>query len=178
MIILDKSVGTTFRPYLQNVADAVVQLKRNLLRLLRVRGIAAERHDRNNNVLPIRMLPSASWGYFVVHMIPCCEFPHRCLFHRSMTVSQIKEFSREAEFRNPCASYVLSEVICSYCTDCKDIDLCRDKVSANASWLSYVCDESILWPGFFSRVKYLTNLTCQCFSLFLDPPYAQIPESC
>jgi DNA polymerase epsilon subunit 1 len=41
---------------------------------------------------------------------------------------QVKDFAAEAEFRDPCLSFVLSEVICMFCNKCRDFDLCRDKV--------------------------------------------------
>ncbi len=28
--------------------------------------------------------------------------------------------------QEPCRSFVLRNVICSYCNDCTDLDLCRD----------------------------------------------------
>lgn len=38
----------------------------------------------------------------------------------------VGEFSEEAQFRDPCRSYVLPEVICRSCNFCRDLDLCRD----------------------------------------------------
>lgn len=38
----------------------------------------------------------------------------------------VGEFSEEAQFRDPCRSYVLPEVICRSCNFCQDLDLCRD----------------------------------------------------
>jgi DNA polymerase epsilon subunit 1 len=38
----------------------------------------------------------------------------------------IREFSEEAEFKNPCSSYVLADVICTFCSQVRDIDLLRD----------------------------------------------------
>jgi DNA polymerase epsilon subunit 1 len=38
----------------------------------------------------------------------------------------IGEFSWEAEWRDPCVSLVLPEVICKVCNECRDIDLCKD----------------------------------------------------
>ena len=36
------------------------------------------------------------------------------------------EFSDDAQFRDPCLSYVLPEVICKHCNHIRDLDLCRD----------------------------------------------------
>ncbi|VDP46123.1 unnamed protein product [Soboliphyme baturini] len=44
----------------------------------------------------------------------------------------VSEFASEAEWKDPCMSYILSEVlyffkiICKHCHECRDIDLCRD----------------------------------------------------
>uniref|UniRef100_A0A8C8ZMW8 DNA polymerase epsilon catalytic subunit n=1 Tax=Prolemur simus TaxID=1328070 RepID=A0A8C8ZMW8_PROSS len=38
----------------------------------------------------------------------------------------VGEFSEEAQFRDPCRSYVLPEVICHSCNFCRDLDLCKD----------------------------------------------------
>lgn len=38
----------------------------------------------------------------------------------------VGEFSEEAQFRDPCHSYVLPEVICHSCNFCRDLDLCKD----------------------------------------------------
>eukprot|EP01018_Ginkgo_biloba_P017404 Gb_06608 [translate_table: standard] len=46
----------------------------------------------------------------------------------------VKEFSPEAEFRDPCLSFTLSNVICSYCNDCRDLDLCRDAALLERDW--------------------------------------------
>ena len=39
---------------------------------------------------------------------------------------QIREFSKDAIYNDPCTSFVLPDVICSYCNFSKDLDLCRD----------------------------------------------------
>lgn len=38
----------------------------------------------------------------------------------------VREFSAQVEFRDPCLSFVLRDVICSYCNDCCDLDICRN----------------------------------------------------
>ncbi|TDH12869.1 hypothetical protein EPR50_G00050310 [Perca flavescens] len=38
----------------------------------------------------------------------------------------VGEFSGEAQFCDPCNSYILPEVICHHCNFCRDLDLCRD----------------------------------------------------
>ena len=39
----------------------------------------------------------------------------------------VREFGQDSVFRDPCLSYVLRDVICSYCSLCRDFDLLRDK---------------------------------------------------
>ncbi|XP_042499556.1 DNA polymerase epsilon catalytic subunit A-like isoform X2 [Macadamia integrifolia] len=41
---------------------------------------------------------------------------------------RVREFAPEAQFHDPCLSFTLPNVICSYCNDCRDLDLCRDSV--------------------------------------------------
>lgn len=38
----------------------------------------------------------------------------------------VGEFSEDAQFRDPCKSYILPEVICHQCNFCRDLDLCKD----------------------------------------------------
>ncbi|XP_043925704.1 DNA polymerase epsilon catalytic subunit A [Protopterus annectens] len=38
----------------------------------------------------------------------------------------VGEFSESAQFKDPCQSYILSEVICRNCNFCRDLDLCKD----------------------------------------------------
>ncbi|XP_077235840.1 DNA polymerase epsilon catalytic subunit A-like [Tasmannia lanceolata] len=47
---------------------------------------------------------------------------------------RVREFASEAEFRDPCLSFTLPSVICSYCNDCRDLDLCRDPALLEHEW--------------------------------------------
>ena len=38
----------------------------------------------------------------------------------------VGEFSEQSQFRDPCNSYILPEVICHQCNFCRDLDLCKD----------------------------------------------------
>ncbi|XP_060547856.1 DNA polymerase epsilon catalytic subunit A [Pantherophis guttatus] len=56
----------------------------------------------------------------------------------------VGEFSEEANFHDPCRSYVLPEVICRNCNFCRDLDLCKDPAlfqdnSLLPSWLCSNC---------------------------------------
>ncbi|CAJ1979167.1 unnamed protein product [Sphenostylis stenocarpa] len=46
----------------------------------------------------------------------------------------VREFAPEAEFHDPFHSFILSNVICSYCNDCRDLDLCRDSALLTEEW--------------------------------------------
>ncbi|XP_077163573.1 DNA polymerase epsilon catalytic subunit A isoform X2 [Paroedura picta] len=54
---------------------------------------------------------------------------------------EVGEFSEDAQFRDPCRSYVLPEVICRNCNFCRDLDLCKDPaLSQDGSVLpNWVC---------------------------------------
>ncbi|CAM9190271.1 unnamed protein product [Chrysoparadoxa australica] len=39
---------------------------------------------------------------------------------------KIRRFNEESVFSNPCASFILPDVICEFCNLCRDLDLCRD----------------------------------------------------
>ncbi|KAF2077511.1 hypothetical protein CYY_001210 [Polysphondylium violaceum] len=42
-----------------------------------------------------------------------------------LNMIKIREFSKEADFKDPCISYILPDVICSFCHSCRDLDLLR-----------------------------------------------------
>lgn len=47
---------------------------------------------------------------------------------------RVREFAPEAEFHNHSLSFTLPNVICSYCNDCRDLDLCRDRALMAQEW--------------------------------------------
>ncbi|XP_040208047.1 DNA polymerase epsilon catalytic subunit A [Rana temporaria] len=53
----------------------------------------------------------------------------------------VGEFSEFAQFRDPCRSYILPEIICRNCNFCRDLDLCKDPlISQDGSVLpQWVC---------------------------------------
>ncbi|URE33478.1 DNA polymerase [Musa troglodytarum] len=46
----------------------------------------------------------------------------------------VKEFSPEAQFRDPRQSFTLPNIICSYCNDCRDLDFCHDSLLLEDNW--------------------------------------------
>ncbi|KAF9954672.1 DNA polymerase epsilon catalytic subunit [Modicella reniformis] len=51
----------------------------------------------------------------------------RVLRKNLLDLIEVREFSPESLFQNPCESFVLRGVICAYCSYCQDLDFCRDK---------------------------------------------------
>jgi DNA polymerase epsilon subunit 1 len=47
---------------------------------------------------------------------------------------RVREFSGEAEWVDPCASFTLRDVLCGYCHRLRDLDLCRDAQLAQGDW--------------------------------------------
>ncbi|PSR89873.1 DNA polymerase epsilon catalytic subunit A like [Actinidia chinensis var. chinensis] len=47
---------------------------------------------------------------------------------------RVREFAPEAEFHEHCLSFTLPNVICSYCNDCRDLDLSRDRALLAQEW--------------------------------------------
>ncbi|XP_049379283.1 DNA polymerase epsilon catalytic subunit A-like isoform X1 [Solanum stenotomum] len=61
---------------------------------------------------------------------------HEVLIMRKnlLKLVRVREFAPEAEFRSLSVSYTLPNVICSYCNDCRDLDLCRDRALISQEW--------------------------------------------
>lgn len=55
-----------------------------------------------------------------------------------------RESSEECQYKNPCLSLVVPDVICSYCNECQNIDFCRDSsflfpVNQDNLWICEHC---------------------------------------
>lgn len=48
---------------------------------------------------------------------------HTCF---PLQLLHVREFGAQADFKDLCLPFTLNDVICSYCNDCRDLDLCRD----------------------------------------------------
>eukprot|EP00727_Mastigamoeba_balamuthi_P002173 m51a1_g11953 putative dna polymerase epsilon catalytic subunit a (2223) ;mRNA; r:757795-765860 len=55
----------------------------------------------------------------------------------------VKEFGTVAAFKNPCESFTLPDVICSYCNLCRDLDLLRDPDMIRRNWTCPSCNQPI-----------------------------------
>lgn len=51
-----------------------------------------------------------------------------------------RESSEECQYKNPCLSLIVTDVICSYCNECQNIDFCRD-----SSFLFPVNNNNNMW---------------------------------
>ncbi|KNC54094.1 DNA polymerase [Thecamonas trahens ATCC 50062] len=51
----------------------------------------------------------------------------------------VPEFASSAEFRNPCLTYILQNVICSYCNASRSVDLARDPRVTKGDWGCAIC---------------------------------------
>jgi len=52
----------------------------------------------------------------------------------------MREFAPEAQFVDPCLSFVLPEVVCEYCSACRDLDICRDPNLTPDEWRCASCE--------------------------------------
>lgn len=57
----------------------------------------------------------------------------------------VGEFSEEAQFCDPCNSYILPEVICHHCNFCRDLDLCKDPSAAQVRGAALMGITTTLW---------------------------------
>ena len=60
------------------------------------------------------------------------------VFKNCLKIIKIEEFSLETEFKDPCRTFVLNDVVCEFCSNNKDLDLCRDK-TVNNIWICDIC---------------------------------------
>jgi len=54
----------------------------------------------------------------------------------------VREFSDQSEFKDPCASYTLPNVVCSYCSTIRDMDLLRDPDLLEGQWKCSICEHT------------------------------------
>ncbi|GKA98205.1 DNA polymerase epsilon catalytic subunit, partial [Tanacetum coccineum] len=51
-----------------------------------------------------------------------------------LKIINVREFAPEAEFKKCLFSFALPNVICSYCNDCRDLELCHDRSFLTQQW--------------------------------------------
>ncbi|GLI69098.1 hypothetical protein VaNZ11_013644, partial [Volvox africanus] len=55
----------------------------------------------------------------------------------------VSEFGTDAEFKEMCQPFVLPDVICIFCNDCRDLDLTRDEALAQHDWRCRSCRQPL-----------------------------------
>mmetsp|Transcript_42312 Transcript_42312/g.135440 ORF Transcript_42312/g.135440 Transcript_42312/m.135440 type:complete len:1109 (-) Transcript_42312:20-3346(-) len=81
--------------------------------------------------------PALAFVRAVCHVFfldPAVENDVRVMQRNALKLLHIREFSPEARFVEPCLSFVLRGVVCEYCNDCRDLDLCRDPALQEGKW--------------------------------------------
>ncbi|XP_076884641.1 DNA polymerase epsilon catalytic subunit A-like [Bidens hawaiensis] len=58
----------------------------------------------------------------------------RIMKRNLLTLVHVREFAQEAQFQKCLILFTLPDVICSYCNDCRDIDLREDKALLTQEW--------------------------------------------
>jgi DNA polymerase epsilon subunit 1 len=48
-------------------------------------------------------------------------------------------FSPDAQFIDPCQTFILTDVICSFCNQARDFDMCRDPNLLQKDWSCTIC---------------------------------------
>ena len=82
--------------------------------------------------LPARLRGSPALAFVktacaVFSLDKAVEGPVALLRKNALRLLRVPEYAPEAKFREPCVTFVLRDVVCGYCGDCRDLDLCRDE---------------------------------------------------
>jgi DNA polymerase epsilon subunit 1 len=82
----------------------------------------------------------------------------------------VREFADEAQFVNPCRTYVLPDVMCGFCGACRDLDLCRDRsaaasVVAGAHWSCEQCAHPYDHEALESRLVQIVQRRSHAYQL-------------
>ena len=63
------------------------------------------------------------------------EGPVSLLRKNALKLLRVPEYAPQAEFREPCVTFVMRDAVCNYCSACADLDLCRDeRLVEDANW--------------------------------------------
>jgi DNA polymerase epsilon subunit 1 len=70
-----------------------------------------------------------------------------CIIGMLLSQLHVREFNDDSVFHDPCLSFVLRDVICPYCSSCRDMDLLRDldltQEDPSKRWLCQHCNHKI-----------------------------------
>lgn len=53
---------------------------------------------------------------------------------------KVREFSQEARFKDPCLTFEISDVVCTFCHTVRAFDLCRDQRLTAGDWSCPDCE--------------------------------------
>ena len=73
--------------------------------------------------------PALEFAKAVCHVLsldPAAESQVQTLRKHLLRLVQVREFSAEVQWKDPCMTFVLPDVMCSNCNYCRDLDLARD----------------------------------------------------
>ncbi|GAB4856745.1 hypothetical protein Ancab_014659 [Ancistrocladus abbreviatus] len=102
-----------------------------------------------------------------------------------LKILRVPEFAPEAEFFVPCSSFTLPDIICSYCNDCRDLDLASDSALLTQEWRCAVpqCgqpyDREMMENAFLQiarqreRLYHLQDLVCSKCKMVKDSHLAE-----
>lgn len=75
------------------------------------------------------------------------------------------DFSKETEYKEPCISLVLPEIICSNCVYTRDIDLCRDPMLSHGVWKCFLCSADFNRLDFENKVVLMLQNKIKDFQM-------------
>jgi len=81
------------------------------------------------------------------------------LHHQLLKAVHTDEFQAGSKFENPCHSYILPDIVCTFCHNTRDIDICRDPLISFGEWKCPVCsnlyDKSLMENSLVEAVQKL-----------------------
>jgi DNA polymerase epsilon subunit 1 len=86
--------------------------------------------------------PALEFIKFVCHVLSLdrsLEHDVNRLKKNLLRLINVREFASEANFVNPCLSYVLPDVMCEFCNYGRDLDLLRDAPTSSSGAPSFAC---------------------------------------
>lgn len=87
------------------------------------------------------------------------------LKRKLLKMLRIGEFSSVATFKEPCISFVLRDAICSFCNDCRDLDLCRDADLMEHQWKCRACSQPYDLDVIEARLVHQLHLKVRDYQL-------------
>ncbi|KAK6247338.1 hypothetical protein QUC31_018903 [Theobroma cacao] len=112
--------------------------------VLHMKGLSRSENDQQSAHMIFQLASNVNRGdaalEFIKHVCAVLALDHNVqhdvlvLRKNLLKYARIREFAPEAEFHDPCPSFILPNVICSYCNDCRDLDLCRDSALLADEW--------------------------------------------